>query len=232
MARSTTLQLINKVLKNCGLATTTSLSSMTTSQIVCFDALNEAIQEISNTEPLNIYEKAYSLTMSSATRSIAQPGSMLDFNKESFYNEESDKEMGFLAWENYFREHSDPTVASENKGQPASISYFREKFYVTPQPNANSHGSKIFFKGWEVPRLLATAATGGATCRMPEDFEETLLVNLATYKAMHYFGMAEASLYYNKVFGIEGDPQQEGSLAKFIRRYRSSDLQPKFSYVL
>lgn len=226
MSKSTALVLLNKVLKNCGLPVVTGVSDLDAAETVCWDALNEAVDTIYGAERWQFAEEAYSLTMSSATRQYSASSTMDDFDKETFGNQYADDDMEFISPSQFFRAH--PDQVEEQKGSPASVTYHKGKFFVVPWPDVNNHGSLIFFKGWKKPGVVATS-TG--TFGIPETYEESVLVNLATYKAMHYLGMAEAGVYYAKVYGSKESPDEEGSFNQMKRRYLSGDLQPVMDYI-
>jgi len=67
---------------------------------------------------------------------------------------------------------------------------------------------------------------------VPEPYDNTLLVNYATWLTMSYMGHQEEMKYWAYVFGEPGDRKPEGLLTIFRRRYSQPPIKTRFNAVL
>lgn len=216
MAKATLLQLINKVLSNLGesqLTVTTSLSGLS---LLVFDTLNELSYDLGFNDKVRPLETNVTMTLTSNVSTYAVPTDIFDFDKDSFiYNDDS--QVVYYTPQRFDREHKKAT----DTNIPTKIYQFAGYWRPYPTPNTTAHNKTIKYRAWKYPTLYATATATG-TSWMPEGFDLTMLADYVTFKIMHYKENPQAQIYYVKVFGDGKD--NEGSLSKFKRLFRSPDL--------
>ncbi len=218
MAKLNALELVNEVLKNVGVNTITSLSNLSGQSQLAWDALNEAIAELALEDHWKPLEAAGTITLSSNTNTYTQPSDMIDFDKDSFrYNEA--KTIPFKAPNEVDREY----ITQTNTGSPEVIFEFEGYWNIQKIPDSSADGKLIKYRYWKRPSLLDTSTETG-TCWVPEGFDKSVLVNLATFKVLHYRNNPEAVIYYRKVYG-DAKEGIEGNLLKMKRIYRSPALK-------
>lgn len=217
MAKLNALELLNEVLRNIGSDTVSDLTSLTGEKLRAFNALNEVILDIGTGDKWRPLERTATITLSSNTNTYTQSSDMVFFDKDSFrYNEA--KKIFYKTPQQYDREY----VTQTDTGSPSVISDYGGYWHIQKVPSSDVDGKKIAYRYWARPSLLETATETG-TSWFPEGFDRTVLVNLATFKVLHYRNNPEAGIYWQKVYG---DPQKrmEGSLNKMKRAYRSPIL--------
>ena len=218
MAKLTALELLNEVLRNVGDETVSSLSNLSGQKLLAWNALNEALLDITTSEQWKPLETWGEITLATGTSTYAKPSDMYDFDRNSFrYNEA--KTIFYKTPQEVDREY----VTQTNTGSPEVIYEFGDYWYVIKIPGTNENGKTIKYRYWKLPSLLSTDTETG-TCWLPEGFDRTVLVNLATFKVLHYRNNPEAAIYYQKVYG---DPKRgiEGSFTKLVRLYRSPTMK-------
>lgn len=213
MAKLTLLQLINHILRNLGESTVSSTTSLSGLSYLVFNTINELLYDIGFNDRLSPLETMKTITFSSGVSTYAYPTDIFAFDKDSFkYN--GKYEVVYYTPQKFDREYKQAT----NSGEPNKIYKFAGNWNLYPIPNTNG---SITYRAWQFPTIYDTDTASG-TSYMPEGFDRTLLADYVTYKILHYKNNPEAQVYYVKVFG--DGRNNEGSLDKFKRLYRSPDL--------
>lgn len=236
MAKLSALQATNKVLQNIGEASNlTVLTSLSTIQQLCFDKINEAIQDICTDENTRwkFLESEGQIPMTTGNYKYLISGltygaDLMFEDIESFRQEDSSTRLKYLTpqeWDNAYIEG----IGASRTGYPNQIMRYAGYFVVNNQATATQNGKIIYFRYWKTPAYYAEASPSG-TVDIPEPFDRTLLVPLATLKVMAYLGSEEAALYKVQVFGNGSDI--EGALDKMKRIQSSPIIKPRMTYVL
>jgi len=223
MAKLTALQIVNKVLRNCGLISRdlSSLSNLNVMQTLVLDAINESILEIGLSEHWKPLEATGTITLVADQQDYTQPSDMNDFDKKSFIYSGDDTNVEY-----YTPQEVDELYPSRDAtGAPKIIWEFEGKWNVYYIPSSGQEGETITYRYWKIPTTF-DGSDDDATCWFPEGFDKLVLVNHATYKVLHYRGNAEAQIYYLKVFG-DLYRRIEGTLDKM----RHIWMSPKISRV-
>lgn len=234
MAKLTALQALNKVLKKIGESEVSALTSLTGIQLLCFDYLNEALQDIvtdQNTKwrfleslgviPLSTGNNAYTIT------SLTSGSDMMEEDKKSVRSANAGRLIPYITPQEFDQKYP-KGITTERTGYPDFYTLYAGQFAFDKQASSNENAKNINFRYWKFPTYYATATATG-TCEIPEPFDVTVLVNLAALKAMLYLGNGEAAALKVQVFGNGDDI--EGSLDKMKRTWTSPRLEPKVTYV-
>ena len=231
MAKRTTLELVNSVLKNIGEAgTLTVLTSLTKIELLAFDKLNESIVELAGLAQWMPLEATGTALMLTGTNTYGVPTDLLSEDEDSFRLPQNGNgsRMGYCKSPADWDAAYPKGITTDRPGWPTVIMRFGTYWHINTMPLAAQNNKTINFRYWQRPVLLETAAPTG-TCWVPEQMDDLVLVNLATYKVMVYKGSSEASEYYQRVFGRGQNDQ--GNLTRMKSLYSSSvvRLQIKMS---
>lgn len=219
MAKSTALQVLNKVQSNLGEVYTSSASfaSMTGLALLIFNTMNEVLLEIANDYKYMDLETDVSITLSSNTSTYTASVTLSDFDKDSF-NYNNQYPIKYFTPQRMDREYPVKT----STGAPIVAWYWGGYFRLYPVPDASQHGKALMFRGWKIPDLYSTATYTG-TSYIPEGYDLTLLANWVTFKVLSYKGNPEAQVYYAKVFGTS-DGKMEGQLNQYKKNRGSPQM--------
>lgn len=230
MAKLNALQLLNQVLQNIGENTVSDLTSLSGIKLLAWDALNEVILDLATDDHWRPLEATGTTTLLTDTYTYTEPSDILgEPDKDSFrVDDKSDSNIELLTpqeWDALYPEG----IGTSKTGQPTKVTRYGSVFIYNKRPTASENGKIVYFRYWSIPSLLSTATSTG-TCWIPEGFDRTVLVNLATFKVLHYKQNEEAAVYSMKVYGSPNE-KLEGSLDKMRKAYRSPILKPRVTYV-
>lgn len=233
MAKLTALQTLNAVLRNIGEEQVSSLTALTGIQLVAWDKITEAIQDLvtdQNTRwsfleslgviSLSTGNNAYTIT------GLTSGSDMMMEDKESVRSADASRRIGYKTPQEWDEMHP-KGITTDMTGYPDFYTRYAGQFVFNKQAASAQNAKNIDFRYWKFPTYFATATSTGTT-EIPEPFDRTLLVALATLKMMTYLGNAEASVYRVQVFGNGSDI--EGSLDKMKRLHTSPLLKPRMTY--
>ena len=227
MAKKTNLALLNRVLRNIGEDTVAALTALTDVQMLAFNALNEALIEIASEEFWQPLESLGTMTMTTSGYSYDEASDMWEPDKESFRQVDNKDHLAFRTPQEWDEDYPEG-IGTDKTGYPTEISRYGNKFYVNKQATSTQNGKYIRYRYWKRPTMLTTA-TATETCWIPEGFDETILIDYATFKVLSHQGDEEAKVFYVKVFG--DGRLNEGSLRSMKRLFRSSTLKPRVTYI-
>lgn len=234
MAKLTALEVVNEVLRNCGENTVLAVSALTGVQSVVWNKIIEAIQDICTDEntrwtfleaegqvPLTTGNYKYLIS------GLTNGSDMMKEDEKSFRQEDSSQNIPYLTpqeWDaNYVT-----GIGTDRTGYPTRYTKYAGYIVFNNQATADQNGKIVYFRYWKLPTYYSTSS-GSGTCDIPEPFDRTLLVALATLKTLSYLGNAdEVAIYKAQVFGNGSDI--EGSLDKMKRLYSSPTLKPRVTY--
>jgi len=219
MAKSTALEILNKVQSNLGEVKTNagSFASISGLALLIFNSMNEVLLELANEYKYMDLETDISVTLSSNTATYTSSVALTEFDKDSF-NYNNEKPIPYYTTQRMDRDFPIKT----NTGVPKVAWYWGGYFRVHPIPAASEHGKVLRFRGWKVPDLYSTASTAG-TSFVYEGHDLTLLANWVTFKVLAYKSNPEAQVYYSKVFGTS-DGKMLGQLAQYKANRGSPQL--------
>lgn len=236
MAKLTALDVVNEVLRNCGESTVSGISALTGLQLVAWNKITEAIQDICTDEntrwnfleatgqiPLATGEYQYLISI------LAAGADMMMEDIKSLRQQDSGYKIDYMTPQEWDEEYI-TGIGTDRQGYPSKYTKYAGYFVFNAQATAAQNGKIVYFRYWKLPAYYSTSAPTG-TCDIPEPFDRTLLVALATLKTMIYLGNNdEAMMHKVQVFGNGSDI--EGSLDKMKRIYSSPILKPRMTYVL
>lgn len=227
MAKLTAQEILNEVLRNCGEATVSALTSLTGIQLLAWNKITEALQDITTDQnthwsflesvgivPLTTGNNAYTIT------ALTTGSDMQQEDIESFRSADADKKINYISPQQFDLENP-KGITSAKTGYPDNYTKFAGQIVFDRQATATQNGKNINFRYWKHPTYFSTSTSTG-TCDIPEPFDRTLLVALATLKVLTYLGSSEAIVYKLQVFG---DASMEGSLGKMKEMYSSPKMQ-------
>jgi hypothetical protein len=234
MAKLTALEVFNAVARNCGEATVTGLSSLTGLQLLIWDKIIEAIQDICTDEDtrLQFLEASGQVPLVTGSyqyliSSLTYGADMLVEDTKSFRYQEASQNIPYMTpqeWDDLYPSG----IGTDRVGSPNKYTKYAGYIVFNNQATASENGKIVYFRYWKIPTYYSTSTPTG-TCDIPEPFDRTLLVALATLKVLTYLGNDEAAVYKLQVFGNGQDI--EGSLDKMKRIYSSPILKPRMPYV-
>jgi len=149
-------------------------------------------------------------------------------DKESFRSADAKRQIGHLTPQEFDARYPQG-ITSDQVGYPYFYMKYAGKFYFDRYASATENGNNVNFRYWKQPTYYSTATAAG-TSDIPEPFDKTCLVALATLKLLTYLGNSEASIYKVQVYGNGKDI--EGSLDKMKDLYSSPNLKPRMTYQL
>lgn len=233
MAKLSALTALNSVLQNIGESTVAALTSLTTLQLLCFNKLNEAIQEICTEEntrwqfleklgvvPMTTNNYKYTIT------ALTSGSDLMREDKESFRQVDSKYKIHFRTPQEFDSLYPEG-IGTDKTGYPDKYTKYAGEFIFNKQATTTQNGKDIDFRYWKLPSYYSTATAAG-TSDFPEPFDLTVVVNLATMKVLAYLGSEEAANYGLFVYG--DGKNLEGSLDKMRDIYASPELKPRMTY--
>jgi len=233
MAKLTALEVFNAVARNCGESTVVGLTSLSGIQNVIWEKIIEAIQDISTDENtrLSFLEAEGEIPLTTGNykyqiSTLAKGSDMMSEDKESFRIQEIERNIKFKTaqeWDSLYP----GGIGTTRLGYPDEYTKYAGYIVFNNQATANENGKIVYFRYWKTPAYYSASAPTG-TADIPDPFDRTCLVALATLKVLAYLGNEEAAIYRLQVFGDGRDI--EGSLDKMKRIYSSPVLKPRVSY--
>lgn len=236
MAKMTALQVLNQVLQNVGEdSTLTSLTSLTGIQLTAWNKIREALQDITTDQNVrwdflesfgvvSLSTNNYSYTITGLTTG----SDMLEEDRESFKQPDTGRNLKYITPQE-FDAYYPKGISTDTVGYPSFFTKYANSFIFDKMATADENGKLVNFRYWKYPTYYSTSTSTGTT-ELPEPFDMTLLVALATLKVLTYLGSSEASIYKVQVFGNGSDI--EGSLDKAKRILTSPITKGRFTYVL
>lgn len=233
MAKLTALEVFNAVARNCGESTVAGLTSLTGLQLLIWDKIIEATQDICTDENtrLQFLEATGLIPMVTGSyeyliSTLAAGSDLMTEDRESFHSTDNGNNLKYLTEQEWIEKYPSG-ITSARTGYPTEFSKYAGYFVFNNQAAAAQNAKNITFKYWKLPAYYATGTPSG-TGDIPEPFDRTLLVALATLKVLAYLGSDEVSVYKVQVFGNGSDI--EGSMDKIKRIYSSPVLKPRMTY--
>lgn len=234
MAKLSALQTYNEVARNCGESTVTDLNTLSGLQNVIWNKIIEAIQDICTDEEaqLSFLEDSGEIPMTTGNyqyliSDLTSGADLLKEDEKSFRQSDAGQKITYLTAQEWDAKYPDG-IGSDRVGCPTEYTRYGGYFVFNKQAGTTENGKNISFRYWKLPSYYDTSTPAG-TVDIPEPFDRTCMVALATLKVLTYLGNEEASVYKMQVFG-DGD-KVEGSLDKLRRIYCSPKLKPRMSYV-
>lgn len=233
MAKLSALQAFNIVARNCGEATVTGLTALSGLQLVIWDKIIEAVQEIcvdQNTR-LRFLESEGQIPMTTGNykyqiSALTYGADLLYEDKDSFRQVDSDTNLTYKNPQEWDAKYPGG-IGADRVGYPTEIMNYGGYFVVNNQATADQNGKIIYFRYWKCPSYYSESSPSG-TIDIPEPFDRICLCALATLKVLTYLGNDEASIYKVQVFGNGTDI--EGSLDKMKRIYTSPLIKPRVKF--
>jgi len=234
MAKLTALEVFNAVTRNCGEAVASDLANLVGLQLVIWDKIIEATQDIStdgNTK-LQFLEATGLIPMVTGQyqyeiSALTAGSDLMNEDRESFHSIDNGDILKYRTQQEWIEDYPSG-IASTSIGYPSKFTKYGGYFIFNNCAGADQNGKNITFKYWKLPSYYSVSAPTG-TGDIPEPFDRTCLVALATLKVLLYLGSDEAQYYKVQVFGNGGDI--EGSLDKMKRIYSSPILKARVKYV-
>lgn len=236
MAKLTALQVLNQVLQNIGEdSTLTSLTSLTGVQLTAFNKIKESLQDIVTDQNVrwDFLESLGVISLSTNNYSYTITGlttgsDMHEEDRESLKQPDTGRNLKYITPQE-FDAYYPKGISTDTVGYPSFYTKYSGSFYFDKMATATENGKLVNFRYWKYPTYYSTSTATGTT-EIPEPFDMTLLVNLATLKMLTYLGSSEASIYKVQVFGNGTDI--EGSMDKMKRIHTSPVMKPRMTYVL
>lgn len=233
MAKLTTLEIVNAVLRNCGERSDLSgLTSLSGIQSVVWDKIIEALNEIctdQNTRLQFLEDDGQVPLATGAYRylisGLASGSDMQREDRESFVQPDSGNRIKFKTpqeWDQLFPQG----IQTSMTGYPTRYMKYGGYIYFDKYATAAENGDVVNFRYWKHPTYPATGSPS-ATLDIPEPFDRLVLVPLATMKTLIHLGNDEAVAYKLMVYGDGRDV--EGNFAKLLEIYGSPDIKPRLS---
>lgn len=233
MSKMSALEIFNEVLRNCGESTVSGLSSLSGFQLLVWNKIIEALQDICTDEDtrLSFLESDGAVPMVTDSykyeiAALASGGDMLTEDRESLRCADNSSKVKYLTPQE-FDDKYPGGITAQRTGYPSEYTKYGGYFVFNNQATTGQNGQNVSFRYWKRPTLYSTA-TSTMTGDLPAPFDRTLLVPLATLKAMTYLGNDEAAVYKVQVFGNGSDI--EGSMDKLKRIHSSPVLKPRVTY--
>lgn len=233
MAKLTAIGILNAVLQNIGEAQVTGVTALTGVQQIAWDKITEALQDIATDENTRwtFLESLGSITLTTTNNAYAITGltsgsDMQIEDQESVRSSDAGRNLGYKTpqeWDSLYPKG----ITTDATGYPDFYTKYANQFIFNKRASSNENGKVIDFRYWKNPTYYSTS-TGTGTGDIPEPFDRTLLVALATLKVLTYLGSPEATIYKVQVFGNGSDI--EGSFDRLKRMYTSPLLKPRMTY--
>lgn len=227
MAKLTALQALNGVLKRIGEAEVSSLTSLSVIQQQAFDNLNRALQEIAQGVNLKPLETQGSVTLATGTSTYALPSGFSSISEYSFRSQDTQQLIPLLTADEFDAKFPQG-ITSARVGYPEFVTVVFSQLQFDHVPTSTENNKIIYYRYYANPTLYSTSTATG-TSYVPEPYDNTLLVNYATWLTMSYMGHQEEMKYWSYVFGEPGDRKPEGLLTVFKRRYAQPTTKVRFT---
>ena len=212
-----TIDLLNKVLRNCGLSTVSTLDNLDRISTLAFEYLNERLTLVAQGDLWQQLEYSGSITLTEDAKYYPVPDDLVDINKKSFIFD-NEGPMPFLTPNEDDNYNYDKALDS---GTPKSLHIYAGNFILNRPANEANVGKSIIYRYWFKPPVLATN-TPDTVSWFPKGFDESVLVNLATYDLQVYREKRSAQDWWVRVYGgFIGLTEMEGTLRVMQRRFRS-----------
>jgi len=233
MAKLTALQVFNAVARNCGESTVAGLTALTGLQLLIWDKIIEAMQDICTDENTrwSFLEKAGVIPMVTGNyqyqiSALTTGSDMMVEDMKSMRSADYGNNIPYLTNQEWDAKYPEG-ITSARTGYPTEYTKFAGYFVFNNQATATQNGKNIDFRYWKLPSYYSESSPSG-TADIPEPFDRTVLVALASLKVLTYLGNEEASVYKVQVFGNGQDI--EGSLDKMKRVFSSPVIKPRMTY--
>lgn len=233
MAKLTAIQILNQVLQNLGEAPVTQLTNLSGIQYTAWQRITEALQDISTDEntrwqfleslgrvPMTTGNYAYTVT------ALTTGSDMMREDKESFRQSDSGYTIQYITPQEFDRLYQ-KGISTSMTGYPSVYTKYKGQLIFNKQATTVQNGKFIDFRYYKLPTYYSTDTSSG-TGDIPEPFDMTCLVALATLKVLTYLESDEAAIYKVQVFGNGKDIT--GSLDKMKTIYSSPDFKPRVTY--
>ena len=210
MSKLTNLEITNAVLKNVGEATVSALTSLTGIQLVAWDAIQDVVMEIAHQSRWRPLESLGTFTLVTSTATYTETSNLMYEDVESFRVPDNEDNIAVLTpqeWDSNYPKG----IGTDTTGYPTAIMRYGGYFFLNKYPTTTENTKIVHFRYYQRPVLFGTGSTTG-TCWFPEGTDYTVLINLATYKVMHYKDNPEAQVYYNKVYGRGGTMERMNAI--------------------
>jgi len=235
MSKINALDALNRVLENIGEEQVSVLTSLNTVQLMCFNKLNEAIQDVATENngrwqfleclgviPMTTGSYQYTITALTSGSDLAEE------DRDSFRQADSGENLTYITPQKFDSLYP-KGIITDVTGYPDKFTKYGGKFVFNKQATATQNGKDINFRYWKHPTYYATATATGTT-DIPEPFDISVIVNLATMKALAYLGNnEEAEIYKVRIYG--DGRNVEGAFEKLKEHYSSPEIKPRVSYV-
>jgi hypothetical protein len=230
MAKLTTLEIVNGVLRNCGEEVVADLVSLSGFQLVVWDKVIEALTDICSDQNtrFDFLEADGVIPMVTGSyryliSGLTYGADMQQEDKESFLAKDFGRKIKYITQQEY----DDKYRSTLGFGVPTEYTKYGGYIVFNKTQTANENGKNIDFKYWKHPTAPDTDAPT-ASLDIPEPFDRNCLIALATLKSLVYLGNDEAVVWKMQVYGDGGEI--EGTLAKLKQIYSSPDLKPRVTY--
>lgn len=231
MAKLTTLQLFNAIMRNCGEEEVENMNNLTSFQNIAFDKLIEALTEIctdQNTKwqflegdgAIPMVTGSYQYQISA----LASGSDLQEEDKESLIAKDFGQKIKYITPQEFDKLYLNGVI---EYGCPTRYTKYNGYFVFNKIASAVENGKDVSFRYWKQATLPDTDSPS-ATLDIPEPFDRLLLIPLASMKTLAYLGNDEAAVHKLTVFGDGRD--MEGSLAKLKEIYSSPELKPRVTY--
>ena len=233
MAKLTTLESYNYILRNCGEEEVENLNNLTGIQAVAWDKLIEALMEICTDQNTRYKFLESDGVIPMVTGSYRYLISTLTYgadlqkeDKESFLAKDFGKRIKYRTPQEFDKDYPDG-IENVRYGCPTEYTRYGGYIVLNTTQTATENGKNVTFRYWKIPTLPAIASPS-VQLDIPEPFDRILLVPLATMKVLAYLGNDEAIAYKMQVFGDGRDAQ--GTLDKLKEIYSSPEIKPRVTY--
>lgn len=233
MAKLTTLEIFNGVARNCGEEVVASLTALSGLQLVIWDKIIEAIQEVcgdqstrwkflesEGTVPLTTGNYKYQIS------ALTYGADMQKEDKESFLAKDFGQRIKYATPQDFDKDYPYGVI---DQGLPDRYMIYAGYINFNKKATATENGKNVTFRYWKQPTIIYTA-TPSANIDIPEPYDRLVIVALATMKVLMYLGNDEAVTYKMMVYGDGRDIK--GNFAKLYELYGSPDLKARFSAIL
>lgn len=233
MAKLNAMGVLNAVLRNIGEPVVAELVGLSSIQYIAWEKIIEAIQDISTDENTRwqFLERLGRVVMTTGNNAytitaLTTGSDLMREDKESFRQADSGQRIKYLTPQEFDQLHP-KGITTANVGYPDGYTKYAGRFLFNKQATLTQNTKFIDFRYWKLPTYYSTNTATG-TGDIPEPFDRTCLVALATLKVLTYLGNDEASIYRVQVFGNGQDVT--GSLDKMKEIYSSPELKPRVTY--
>lgn len=224
MAQMTLLQIVNKVLANLGDAQLTTLGNITGAALQIYNAMNEALYEISMEYTFQPLESDGVITLANGTSTYTKPSDMQSYDKDSFRLAQR-QQIKYYSPQKFDREY----VSQTSSNTPVLLTDWRGKFQFYPIPDSGINGSTCAYRYWKIAptfvNVPTNTASDSANTWIPEGFDYTLLCNWITFKILHYRHNEEMAIYQSKVWGDPSNDTIQGDYSRFKTLYASHRIE-------